>query len=241
MDPYKVLGVSPSATDEEIRDAYRALVKKYHPDRYQDSALKEKAEEKMKEINAAYEMLTKKGANTGSYSGSSQQGSYGSYGQGSQGGYNPFGSWWNTYGQGSQGSYGSYGQSSSQSSYGKSGSYSGQYAAEFSRVRSYIHSGDIAAAQAVLNAIPMKNAEWYFLSGMCAYRSGQYSRAYEYVSRACSMDPGNSEYSSAMNSMRGGYSTSRGWTSRGSSLGLCGICSSILCMNLCCNCCLRRS
>ena len=33
-DPYKVLGVDPSATDEQIKDAYRALVKKYHPDKF---------------------------------------------------------------------------------------------------------------------------------------------------------------------------------------------------------------
>ena len=54
MDPYKVLGVSPSASDDEIKAAYRKLVKKYHPDRYTDSALKEQAAEKIKEINAAY-------------------------------------------------------------------------------------------------------------------------------------------------------------------------------------------
>ena len=51
-DPYKVLGVSPSASDEEIQKAYRKLVKKYHPDVNPGD---ENAERKMREINAAYD------------------------------------------------------------------------------------------------------------------------------------------------------------------------------------------
>ena len=58
-DPYKTLGVSRDATDEEIKKAYRALAKKYHPDNYQDSALAELAAEKMKEINEAYDIIGK--------------------------------------------------------------------------------------------------------------------------------------------------------------------------------------
>ena len=56
-DPYKVLGVAPNATDEEIKKAYRALARKYHPDKYRESDLADLASEKMKEINAAYEEI----------------------------------------------------------------------------------------------------------------------------------------------------------------------------------------
>ena len=56
-NPYEVLGISPTATNEEVRDAYRALAKKYHPDNYTNNPLADMAEEKMKEINAAYDEI----------------------------------------------------------------------------------------------------------------------------------------------------------------------------------------
>lgn len=57
-DPYSVLGVSPNASDQEVKQAYRELARKYHPDNYQDNPLADLAEEKMKEINEAYDQIT---------------------------------------------------------------------------------------------------------------------------------------------------------------------------------------
>ena len=86
-DPYKVLGVSPDASDEEIKRAYRRLAKKYHPDLNPGD---QEAARKMQEVNAAYEQIKnpEKASQTG-------YGTYGSYG-----GYDPFGG----YGQQSYGS-----------------------------------------------------------------------------------------------------------------------------------------
>lgn len=72
-NPYEVLGVSPDASDEEVKKAYRSLARKYHPDKYRDSDLADVATEKMKEINAAYEEIQKMRAGR---SGSGSQNSY---------------------------------------------------------------------------------------------------------------------------------------------------------------------
>lgn len=58
-DPYQTLGISPSASDEEVKTAYRRLAKKYHPDKYVNSPLADLAGEKMKEINEAYDQIMK--------------------------------------------------------------------------------------------------------------------------------------------------------------------------------------
>lgn len=81
MNPYEVLGISEGASEEEIKKAYKELVKKYHPDKYQNNPLADLAEEKLQEVNEAYDMLMKKGS-TSSYN-------YGYGGGSSSGGSKP--------------------------------------------------------------------------------------------------------------------------------------------------------
>lgn len=81
-DPYKVLGVSRDASDEEIKRAYRRLAKKYHPDLNPGD---QEAARRMQEVNAAYEQIK----NPEKFQQQSQ-GGYGGYGN-PYGSYDPFG------------------------------------------------------------------------------------------------------------------------------------------------------
>lgn len=58
-NPYEVLELKEGASQEEIKQAYRNLARKYHPDQYGNNPLKDLAEDKIRELNEAYEQLTK--------------------------------------------------------------------------------------------------------------------------------------------------------------------------------------
>ena len=149
-DPYQVLGVSENASDEEIKKAYRELARKYHPDNYHDNPLADLAQEKMKEINAAYEEITK--MRSGCKSGG------GSYGGG-------YGSAYGGYRGGSSGGYQQYsGQSASGSSV-------------LQQVRVAINTGNLSRAEALLANYSDHNAEWNFLRGAVCYRRGWMSKS----------------------------------------------------------------
>lgn len=108
-NPYEVLGVSPSATDEEVKKAYRDLSRKYHPDTYVNNPLADLAEEKFKEVQEAYQQIMdmrSKGQNQGYQQGYQSNQSYGQggYGQGTyqqgQTGYNTNRQQYQYYGNG---------------------------------------------------------------------------------------------------------------------------------------------
>ena len=171
-DPYQVLGVPETATDEEIKRAYRELARKYHPDNYHDNPLADLAQEKMKEINAAYEQITKERSGAGHSAGNS------GYGGGSYGGYG--------------GNYRGYGSYTSQSSSGSS---------VLQQVRIAINTGNLSRAEALLANYTDHNAEWNFLRGAVCYRRGWLDEAKRYYQTACQMDPGNEEYRRALEFM----------------------------------------
>ena len=178
-NPYQVLGVPESASDAEVKKAYLNLARKYHPDNYHDNPLEDLAQEKMKEINAAYEEITKE------RSGAKASGSYGNYSGGYGYGYGESGTERQTWS----------GESSSGSSV-------------LQQVRMAINGGDLSRAEALLAAFENHNAEWNFLKGAICYRRGWLDEAKRYYQTACQMDPGNAEYESALNFMENGNAES---------------------------------
>ncbi len=181
MNPYEVLGVSEGASEEEIKKAYKELVKKYHPDRYQNNPLSDLAEEKLQEINEAYDMLMK--------------------------------------GQGRSGGGGGY--------------------ADYAQVRRHIDSGNLRAAEKILNSTRDRSAEWFFLSGMLSYRKGWYDDAVNKLQTATSMDPNNIEYSQAYGrivNMGGQYQNQAYGRGYGRNDDMC--CQALqcyICLDCCCN------
>lgn len=207
MDPYKILGVSPSASDDEIKSAYRTLVKKYHPDRYATAPkeVQEQVSEKVKQINTAYDEVKRLRAG-----GAPNNGGYG-----------------NPYSSGGYGSsYGGYGsQRSSGTGYASS--------EQFRDIREMIDRGLIMQAAEALNRAQNHTAEWHYLYGLVYMRQGMYSRAQQSFQTAANMDPGNTEYRQAAEQMGGVYQQTRERTVGGNSNLLCNLCQCLACMSFC--------
>ncbi len=218
-DPYQVLGVSPTASDEEIKTAYRSLARKYHPDKYRDSDLADLAEEKMKDINEAYDQIKKMRAGGGTTTGPSAGG--GTYRQGnSYAGQNAYG----------QGTY-----TDDWKKY-TTGSYTGPEV--FICARQLINAGRIREADMVLTAVPdsARGAEWYFLMGCVALRRRFYVDAQQYFDTACGMEPENQEYRTAQTRLREKMNTygTRGADSQ-NGCSPCHICLGLACLDCCCD------
>ena len=227
IDPYKILGVSKDASEDEIKKAYRRLSRKYHPDSNVNNPNKEAAEEKFKEIQAAYEqiMFEKSGGQRGrnTYSG-----------QGSAGAGNPYGDFEDFWGWGF-GGFGDWQQGQRQEQ-----NYSSDKDRYMQAAANYINSGHYREAINVLNQINDRDARWYYLSGYANYGIGNNGIALEHARRAVQMDPSNLSYRELLNMIESGgawYQNRRspyGQTTMSGTDCCTRLCLANLFLNICC-------
>lgn len=195
MNPYEVLGIKPGASQDEIKSAYRKLVKQYHPDQYRDNPLQDLAQEKLAEINEAYNQLSNgRSSNSSNYSNS---------GNPNSNGYN-----------------------------------SGNTSQELAQARAYLQQRNTVAAEAILNRISNRNAEWYFLTGVVHLNKGWFDSALQNITTATNMDPNNFEYRQTLQQLRNrpnGYRQPYYRTSS-STANAFDCCMNIWCLDTLCEC-----
>lgn len=224
-DPYQVLGVSPGASDDEIKAAYRKLAKKYHPDLNGGSAA---AEEKMKEINEAYTILMKGGSSSGQQAG---QPGYGQQQQQRQGGNDWYG------GFGGFGGFGGYGWSS-QGGGGYSRQQRTESGPELAAVQRAVLAKEYQKALYLLAGISNKTAAWYYWSAQANLGLGNRVAALNDARTAVQMDPNNMDYRQLLSQLQ---MSGQRYQQQGAGHGLQDLICGNPCMTLClanaaCNC-----
>ena len=240
-DPYKVLGLSRDASDEEVKKAYRQLSRKYHPDANINNPNKDKAEEMFKLVQQAYEQITYERQHP--YASASSAGSSGGYGSSSYGG-NTYGGYHTGYGNAdayrdfedffNQAFGGAYYQQAQQAS------SDDQSTIRLRAAANYINTGHYAEAINVLNSIEERSAEWYYYSAVANSGMGNNVTARQHAQTAVNLAPGNQLYQSLLNRLNSGgqwYQTRRApyhYSSAGSSGWCLRLCLFNIFLNIFC-------
>lgn len=216
MDPYKVLGVSYNASDDEIKKAYRSLSRKYHPDANVGNPNQKEYEEKFKEVQQAYNMIMdqRQGKGQPQQSGSDDFWGFGGQGFGGQG----FG------GQG-------FGQRQTETK-------DDQY---LRSAANYIQNGYYREGLNVLEQVQDRRGQWYYYSAFANYKVGNNAIAIDHAKTACAFEPDNFYYANLLQRLQGGEtryqqrSAQYGGNPSMAGSNYCGqLCGTCLVLNLCC-------
>ncbi|MGN0720351.1 MAG: DnaJ domain-containing protein [Anaerovoracaceae bacterium] len=211
MDPYKVLGVSYNASDDEIKKAYRSLSRKYHPDANVGNPNQKEYEEKFKEVQQAYNMIMdqRQGKGQPQQSGSDDFWGFGGQGFGGQG----------------------FGQRRTETK-------DDQY---LRSAANYIQNGYYREGLNVLEQVQDRRGQWYYYSAFANYKVGNNAIAIDHARTACAFEPDNFYYANLLQRLQGGEtryqqrSAQYGGNPSMAGSNYCGqICGTCLVLNLCC-------
>ncbi len=186
INPYSVLGVSQSASDEEIKKAYRSLSRKYHPDANINNPNKDQAEARFKEVQQAYQQIMQE--REYQTSGSAQDG-YDS--SGDFGGFGGFGSF--------RGFSGQYRQADA-------GPTESEDDLHMKAASNFINSRHYREALNLLNGIRDRNARWFYYSALANSGIGNNVIALQHAQEALRLEPNNFQYQLLVNRFQSGGS-----------------------------------
>lgn len=232
-DPYSVLGVSRDASEEEIKKAYKKLSRIYHPDANVNNPNKDQAEEKFKEIQAAYQQIMKERTDGYSYSGSGYGGN--GYGRNGYGGSNT--------GYGGQGDfYGDFFGGFGFGGYSQNQSTGYEEETRLRAAGNYIRNGYYREARTTLDGMAEyeRTARWYYYSAIANSGLGNNVAALEHARKALSLEPGNFDYERLVNQLESGGQWYRqrqatyGYPNAGGSNMCLKLCLANMICNLCC-------
>ena len=217
-DPYSILGIPRTASDDEIKKAYRNLSRKYHPDANINNPNQAQAEAKFKEVQQAYQQIMQEreyGTSGSSYD------SYGGFG-----GFDDFGPF--------RGFQGQYRQQTS------SGATENEDDLHIRAAMNFINSRHYQEALNLLNGIQNRNGQWYYCSALANFGIGNNVIALQHAKEALRLEPNNLQYQMLVRrfessgtwytQQQGPYQT----TSTGGSNFCMKLCIANLMCNLCC-------
>ena len=206
-DPYSVLGVSPNATDDEVKKAYRQLCKRYHPDANVGRPDAKQAEERFLQVQQAYEEIMNRRQGKIPNGGGAQY-------QYQEDPFSPY--------------YGAYGQNT------RTRQETPEMQAAFNYIANGRYAEAINALGAVDPGD--RTARWYYLSALAHNGLHNTAQAMEYAQQAVSMEPSNMDYQQLLSALQqGGYAYRSAGSHYGRmNVNWQNICCGMMALNLCC-------
>ena len=199
MNPYEVLGIRPSATDEEVKKAYRTLSRKYHPDSNINNPNKAETDEKFRQISEAYQAIMDEREGKIPPRERSDRAEH------------PYGE--STYGEYDQ--YSSYGKhaSANEKDAGKENDFGLRYhhhsytEDELAYIKRAImqlnrRQGEQAILTLSVFSPASRDGFWYYLSGCAYYLKGDKDKAIQHATRALQCEPNNHDYNRLYEELR---------------------------------------